>query len=167
MSLRHRFAFQRGDSVKGFYLLLSGEMEAVEGDTVLGTIRAGDYVGEISLLEWRDTWDVSVRCKTACELLEVSKADFEASLAASASANTMLHRVFAFVQAVSPSSCRTNLKRGEPMFRQGDAVEPAFYILNSGLLQVAQKQRSKGELQLGEIKEGGCFGEHLLLPAAS
>ena len=52
------FAFKQGDLADGFYCLLSGEVEMVrtapDGTVhVLNTLGAGEYFGEMSMLEGR------------------------------------------------------------------------------------------------------------------
>merc|ERR1740133_693466 len=73
--------FKRGEPVRYFYLLLSGEVEVVDAQgAVVSTLRAGEYFGENALLERRKQRNSSLRCKTSCEVLKLSADDFEAGL---------------------------------------------------------------------------------------
>jgi len=160
------FVFKSGDSVDYFYLLTSGEAEAMDGSTVLGSVSAGEYIGEISLLENRKEWDVAVRCKTACEIVKVTKADFEGALKESGCTSTALDsRVFAFVTTCASSAVKADLKKDTPVFKQGESIDPSFYVLQEGQLAVTQKVKGKGEVFMGQIEKGGCFGEMTLLQA--
>ena len=38
-------------SAVGFHLILSGEAQATQGGTIVGTMRPGDYFGEMSLID--------------------------------------------------------------------------------------------------------------------
>lgn len=40
-----------GEEGQGFYLIMSGEASVVQGDTVVNRLSAGDFFGEIALLE--------------------------------------------------------------------------------------------------------------------
>jgi CRP-like cAMP-binding protein len=40
-----------GEEGQGFYLIMSGEASVVQGTTVINTLAAGDFFGEIALLE--------------------------------------------------------------------------------------------------------------------
>ena len=77
--------FKRGDEVRHFYCLLNGEVEVVRPtadgkEEVLNTLRAGEYFGENALLEGARTRNVTIRCVTPCEVVKLSKADFEAGI---------------------------------------------------------------------------------------
>ena len=58
---------------------------------------------------------------------------------------------------VSPKT-HVTLRRGEPIFREGDDHAPAFHIVNSGRLAV-----TKAGAELGEVPAGECFGEMTLM----
>jgi signal transduction histidine kinase len=71
-----------------FYILAAGEAEitktisAIEGERVLRQVGAGDYVGEMALIQ-NAPRAASVRTLTDCTVLEIEKADFEAILSRS------------------------------------------------------------------------------------
>jgi len=165
--------FKRGEPVRYFYLLLSGEVEVVDAQgAVVSTLRAGEYFGENALLERRKQRNSSLRCKSTCEVLKLSADDFEAGLpearaaggvggadgaGGADSAAAAEARLLAFIQMVSPKTTRA-LAEGEPVIAEGEAVEAAFNILSLGKLRV-----SKGGVTLGEVAQGECFGEMSLL----
>ncbi|MCU0488526.1 MAG: SpoIIE family protein phosphatase [Anaerolineales bacterium] len=68
-----------GDSL---YLILSGQVEVIKAlgapeERLLRVINAGDYVGEMSLLERHGRRTASLRCATPVRLLELTRADFD------------------------------------------------------------------------------------------
>jgi signal transduction histidine kinase len=71
-----------------FYILAAGEavitktISAAEGERMLRQVGAGDYVGEMALIQ-NAPRSASVRTLTACTVLEIDKADFEAILSRS------------------------------------------------------------------------------------
>jgi len=73
--------FRQGDLGDCLYIILSGEAEAVAEDQgterVLARIKAGEYFGEMALLN-RGTRSATVRCATAMSVLAVRQGDFHA-----------------------------------------------------------------------------------------
>ena len=71
-----------------FYILTAGEaiitktISPTEGERVLRQVGAGDYVGEMALIQ-NAPRAASVRTLTDCTVLEIEKADFEAILSRS------------------------------------------------------------------------------------
>lgn len=68
-----------GDSL---YLILSGQVDVIKAlgapeERLLSVIYAGDYAGEMSLLERHGRRTASLRCATAVRLMELTRADFD------------------------------------------------------------------------------------------
>jgi CRP-like cAMP-binding protein len=63
-------------SAVGFHLILSGEAEAVQGGKAVGTMRAGDYFGEMSLIDGKPR-SASVLAKTDLRTLAIPSWNFE------------------------------------------------------------------------------------------
>lgn len=81
------FVFKQGDPATYFYCIVSGEVEIVRraddgSQQVLNRLGPGEYFGEMSMLEGRETRSVGVRAAEhspgAVEVLKLSRADFEA-----------------------------------------------------------------------------------------
>lgn len=75
--------FRQGSPVHCFYVLLSGELDAVceapDGtEQVLGHVHAGEFFGEASLLAGRQKRSVTMRCATPVEVIKLAKSDFYA-----------------------------------------------------------------------------------------
>ena len=63
-------------SAIGFHLILSGEAEAIQGGTPVGTMRPGDYFGEMSLIDGKPR-SASVVAKTDLVTLAIPAWNFE------------------------------------------------------------------------------------------
>lgn len=81
------WVYAQGDPASFFYCIVSGEVEVVRtlGDgtqQVLGGRGPGEYFGELSMLEGRETHSVGMRAarhsNVPVEVLKLSRADFEA-----------------------------------------------------------------------------------------
>ena len=171
------YVFKKGDPVRYFYALRSGHVDVVARpveargrEVVVNTLHAGEYFGENALLEGKKHRSSSLRCVGGpCEVLKLSKADFEAGFGGDGASAAGLKRegsdadgrerrkLLSFVQMVSPKT-HVTLRKGEPIFREGDDHAPAFHIVNSGRLAV-----TKAGAELGEVPAGECFGEMTLM----
>ena len=171
------YVFKKGDPVRYFYALRSGHVDVVARpveargrEVVVNTLHAGEYFGENALLEGKKHRSSSLRCVGGpCEVLKLSKADFEAGFGGDGASAAGLKRegsdadgrerrkLLSFVQMVSPKT-HVTLRKGEPIFREGDDHAPAFHIVNSGRLAV-----TKAGAELGEVPSGECFGEMTLM----
>jgi predicted acylesterase/phospholipase RssA/CRP-like cAMP-binding protein len=74
-----RWLFQEGDPAEAMYVVLTGRLEVVAGDTVLRELGAGAILGELALLTGEPR-SASVRAHRDCRLLRVSRAEFVAAL---------------------------------------------------------------------------------------
>mmetsp|Transcript_38283 Transcript_38283/g.63359 ORF Transcript_38283/g.63359 Transcript_38283/m.63359 type:complete len:719 (-) Transcript_38283:203-2359(-) len=175
------YVFRRGDSVRHFYALLSGEVELIKhcpdgSEEVAAKVRAGEYFGENSLLEGRPFRHKSARAVGGpIELLKLSKEDFEVGFGNAPPRVGIVEvflpsrltqrtrnweqersRLLGFIQMVSPKQ-NSLILDGDRVFAEGDPVNH-FYILLEGTLHVEQQG-----VRLGEIHPGECFGETSLL----
>jgi len=67
---------EEDQSAIGFHLILSGEAEASQGGTVIGTLGAGDYFGEMSLLDGKPR-SASVTAKGPLRTLGIPAWNFD------------------------------------------------------------------------------------------
>ncbi len=82
----HVILFHEGDHGARFSIILKGEVEIVKArgtpeERVLSVLEAGDYFGEMSLLENDGVRTAGARTRTAAQFLEMTQADFVALLA--------------------------------------------------------------------------------------
>ncbi len=78
-----KLLFMEGDPGESFSLVLSGEIEIVKAlgspeERVLAVVEAGDYLGEMSLLNPEGQRSASARARTPVQLMEMTRTDFEA-----------------------------------------------------------------------------------------
>jgi len=85
------YIFRAGEPVRHFFCLLNGEVQVLRTrdgvEEVMTTLKAGEYFGENALLEGARLRNSSVRCVTPCEVIKLSKADFEAGIGQAAIGN--------------------------------------------------------------------------------
>jgi CRP/FNR family cyclic AMP-dependent transcriptional regulator len=69
------FLFKEEDKAGGFYIVRSGELQIIHGDIIYETIRAGDIVGEMAVVD-ETTRSASVLARTRAELVAVDAPGF-------------------------------------------------------------------------------------------
>ncbi|MDQ5851696.1 MAG: SpoIIE family protein phosphatase [Chloroflexota bacterium] len=81
----NRILFREGEYGDRFYIVLEGQLEIVKAlgtadERLLGVAGPGDFAGEMSLLDPDGLRTASVRTRTAVQLLEMTREDFNALL---------------------------------------------------------------------------------------
>ena len=72
--------YQENDAPDALYVVITGEVELVQGDVEIGVVSAGEVIGTWALVD--DTPRVaSARARTPCTLLKVGREDFTDLLA--------------------------------------------------------------------------------------
>ena len=176
--------FQEGDVSNAMYIVLSGRLRAVitqkdGSEMVLGEIGQGKPVGEMQLLTGGDR-TASIHAIRDSELVKLPKSAFER---AAAKAPELVQQLVELVQqrlrrnelAIMLSKLFGpmneeilrfidsqvewfQLRRGEVLFRQGDAGG-SLYILVSGRLKVFARDEEGNDKVIGEIARGESVGE--------
>jgi hypothetical protein len=83
-----------GDRGDHFYMIESGELEAVHGTTVVNRLKAGDHFGEIALLRGTRR-SATVRAVTPSRLLRLESGDFLAAVTQHSTSSDRLESVVA------------------------------------------------------------------------
>ena len=73
---RGQTLFREGDVGTTMFVLLSGSADVLVGSTVVGVIRPGSIVGEMALVD-DERRSATVRMRTPCEVVALSKSDFD------------------------------------------------------------------------------------------
>ncbi len=173
---------QEGEEGDSLLIVLRGEVlvskqKAKEKEVPLGSLGAGDVLGEFGLLVDRKR-HATVRALTACEILEISKKKLDEISEDHPRIKEVLSRVFkkrvfdAFL-ALSPVFSSLNSAQREEimdrfrllkvagdtvLFRGGDAPD-FFYIVKTGEVEIfIQGQRAR-RVRLGTLRSGQFFGE--------
>lgn len=74
--------FEEGEAGDAMYIILSGQLIIAKDDFLLARRNAGDYVGEMSLIEAAPR-SASVRVEKSAELMVINRSHFQNRLAAS------------------------------------------------------------------------------------
>ena len=100
------------------------------------------------------------------EVLAISKEAFEKMLHETNSHirvdSSTGARILAFINMVCPISLR-KVRRNEILFKQGDTTPACLYIVNTGSLDVFEKDRYRKDVKVETLHEGECFGYISLL----
>jgi serine phosphatase RsbU (regulator of sigma subunit) len=92
---------RQGDAAEHFFILLDGQMEIIKelgtpNERLLGLSEAGSFVGEMGLINPGSRRTASVRARTALQMLEMTRADFDALLRRQPSLAYKMVRVLSF-----------------------------------------------------------------------
>jgi CRP-like cAMP-binding protein len=173
---------QEGEEGDSLLIVARGEVlvskqKAKEKEVPLGSLGAGDVLGEFGLLVDRKR-HATVRTLTACEILEISKKKLEEIAEHHPRIKEVLSRVFkkrvfdTFL-ALSPLfSSLDSAQREEIMDRfrllkvagdtvlfQGGDPPDFFYIVKTGEVEIFIQARGARKVRLGTLRSGQFFGE--------
>jgi cAMP-dependent protein kinase regulator len=173
-----------GERSDGLFVLVRGRVrvEKSKGDAVviITELRAGEFFGELALLSDRPR-SASVVATEPCELLEISKADFEALQASDPTitdvverfaVGRVLHttlRTSPLLSSLSTADKRTVLKRFQQKTMVADSILVASDQLSAGLFIVLRGEcdvtatTELGPLRLHSLGAGEVFGEMSLI----
>ncbi len=70
------YVFRRGDGGDAMYVVMEGEVEVLDGPTILETAGPGSIVGELALID-DEPRSAAVLAKTDCSLVPVDRRRFE------------------------------------------------------------------------------------------
>ncbi len=138
-----------GDPGDRMYWILSGEVEVIKAlgapsERLFSTITAGDYVGEMALLELHGRRTATVRAATSVSLLEMTREDFDSLLARWPKlAMDMLRELSLRLRDTQSATIRDlqekNLQLAE-----------AYRELQAAQAQIIEKERLERELQVAQ-----------------
>lgn len=181
---------EEGDDADDVFYILSGTIEATNatpyGDVVVGTIGAGQVIGEVTVIAGgRRT--ATLRAQSPAEVLVIHRSDFEAWLAdnpeiadaVSAQARERIDRTHvaamvteligaddnSLVQEVVDRVEWRRLEAGDVLFEQGDASDAAYFIVG-GRVRVLIRNEDGTEEAVSELGRGEVVGELGLLDEA-
>jgi predicted acylesterase/phospholipase RssA/CRP-like cAMP-binding protein len=179
-----------GDEADDVYLLVGGGLVAttssIHGDVVVGTIAAGEVVGEVTVIAGgRRT--ATLRAVGPSEARVFSRPDFERWLtdnpvmadSVSAQARERIDRthvasmVTDLLGANDPSLIQDivdnvewrRLEAGEVLFEEGDLSDSAYFVVG-GRLMVSTRSPAGEDVRIGELGRGDVVGELGLLDDA-
>jgi serine phosphatase RsbU (regulator of sigma subunit) len=152
--------FREGDPSDYFYVLLEGRVEIVKAfgtpeELVLGVRDAGDFIGEMGLLNQDRLRTATVRTRKATRCLLIPADEF----------NTLLSRFPAMVcQMASVLSARTTLAENDTiraLREKNRQLAQAYQELQAAQTQLVEKEKLEHELQLAREIQRGLLTAHL------
>jgi len=180
--------FQQGAPGDSMYVLVRGhlgvQIKLPDGsETVVGELGSGESVGEMALLTGQAR-TATVYALTDAELVKLSKAGFDRIAekyphVITEFARTIIPRMrgaqlagvltglFGEIDATTLHDLQAKLEwrhlsSGETLFRQGDAGD-AMYVVVNGRLGFAIEREDGSESKVGEVCSGDVVGEFALL----
>lgn len=162
---RNQHIFQEGEKGDRMYFINAGKVKVTLDGMKLGTLGAGDFFGEGSMLDPTKTRSATVTALTPVEVMEIPRHDYEryvkdASFAKSDMKAVRNSRMLSNAKSLirlQKNLVYHSLKMNEPMFREGDEGS-SMYTVGSGKMKVA----SQG-FDIAELGPGDIFGEVALL----
>ncbi|MEK7748127.1 MAG: cyclic nucleotide-binding domain-containing protein [Nitrospirota bacterium] len=172
--------FRQNDFSETLYIVLSGSLEcSLKEDTgkerVVATIRAGQFLGEMSLISGRRR-SATVKAATDVTLWEIGRNAMLNCINQSPALKktidgTFITRAFQhyFSNKLTPDALRQltqnakfkEVKKGQSIIQEGTAGE-TFYFLRSGIVKVSRRKDDK-DVALAYLHAGKYFGEMALL----
>lgn len=185
---RNQYVFREGGPSDALYIVLRGRLQAErprvdESPAMLGTIQAGEVVGEMQILAG-GTRTADVRALEDATLIAIPGSAFEKVVTAfpellpkmrdlvirrlrRGQLMVMLPGLLgecdeAILRDVEQQIEWVRLQRGEALFQQGDPGD-SFYIVVSGSLQVVVEDAGQNPVVVDTVSRGECVGEMGLL----
>ncbi len=152
--------FREGDPSDHFYIVLAGDVEIVKAfgtpeELVLGVRDAGDFIGEMGLLNQDRLRTATVRTRKGTRCLQIPSGEF----------NALLSRFPAMVcQMASVLSARTTLAENDTIraLREKNLeLRQAYEELRAAQAQLVEKEKLEHELQLAREIQRGLLPAHL------
>jgi serine phosphatase RsbU (regulator of sigma subunit) len=138
-----------GEPGDRMFWILSGEVEVIKalgapGERVFGTISAGDYVGEMALLELHGRRTATVRAAAPVTLLEMTRTDFDSLLARWPKlAMDMLRELSLRLRDTQSATIRD-------LQEKNIQLAEAYRELQAAQAQIIEKERLERELQVAQ-----------------
>lgn len=166
---RGHVIFHAGDKGEAMYFLNSGRVEVqTRKGQLVAILRSGDFFGEGSLLDEKNTRFTTAKCSTPVDVLRIKREEFDRYVASSKDAKRDLRvkwRARQLAYAKNLIRLQTNvktrvLKKGDVVYREGDRGESMFRVfdVDGGTLEVTH-----GGATVHSYSEGESFGESSLL----
>jgi serine phosphatase RsbU (regulator of sigma subunit) len=137
---------REGDPGDRFYILVDGEAEVIKAlgtpdERIIGVRRAGEFFGEMSLLEAEGLRMASVRARTPLRLLEMARADFDMLLHQRPAVAYEMIRVLSLRLNESHSATIADLRE------KNHQLAEAYQELKAAQAQIIEKERLEKELE--------------------
>ncbi len=130
-----------------FYILLDGQVEIIkalgsDAERLLGVRQAGSVIGEMSLFSRDGRHTASVRARTPLQLLEITRADFDA----------LLHRqpslAYEMVRTLSTRLDESENLTVRDLLEKNRQLRQAYDELKAAQAQIIEKEKLESELDV-------------------
>ncbi len=148
--------FYEGESGDHFYVVLAGQVDVIKGintdeERLLIIRGAGDFVGEMSLLNGDGRRTASVRVREAADLLEMRRADFD----------QLLHRyppmAYEMVRAMSNRLTESQNRIIGELHDKNTQLQTAYDALQAAQAQIIAAETLERELKLAHAIQMGLL----------
>jgi len=152
--------FSEGECGEHFYVLVSGRVEVIKAlgtpeEVLLGERGAGQFVGEMSLLNRDGRRTATVRVADTAELLEMRRADFDELLSRYPVLGYEMVRLMSTRLAAHENQAIADLRE------KNAQLQAAYDSLRAAQAQIIEKERLDRELQLAHDIQMGILPQYL------
>jgi serine phosphatase RsbU (regulator of sigma subunit) len=139
--------FREGEYGDRFYIVVAGEIEIIKAlDTpaarLVGVRGPGEYIGEMSLLSRDGRRTASARARSPAELLEMTRADFDALLARHP------NLAYAMVRVLSQRLNQAHDTAIQDLQDKNRELSEAYQALQAAQAQIVEKEKLEHELRV-------------------
>jgi serine phosphatase RsbU (regulator of sigma subunit) len=148
--------FREGDAGDCLCLIMEGQIEVVKAlgtpdERVIAARGAGDYVGEMSLIQLDGRRSASVRAKGNLHTLEMTRAEFDA----------LLHRqpqmAYGMARVLSQHLNEAHAAALDEMRAKNRELSAAYDSLKAAQAQIIQKEKLEHELRMARSVQAGLL----------
>jgi sigma-B regulation protein RsbU (phosphoserine phosphatase) len=145
---------REGEPGDHFYVVVAGEIEVIkslgsEAERRIAVQGAGDFLGELGLLNRDGRRTASIRARTPVELLELSRADFDALL------HSFPMLAYEMVRVLGERLTESHNAAMRDLLDKHFRLQAAYQALEAAQAEVIEKEKLDHELQLAyEIQLG-------------
>jgi len=138
--------FREGDAGDRFYVILDGEVSVIKAlgtsdELLIATRRAGEFFGEMSLIEPDGLRTASIRAATSLRMLEMARSDFDAMIHQCPALGCGIIRVLSLRLNEAHNATIANLREKNRQLSQ------AYEELKAAHAQIIEKERMEKELE--------------------
>jgi serine phosphatase RsbU (regulator of sigma subunit) len=152
--------FNEGECGEHFFVVVTGRVEIIKAlgtpeEALLGDRSAGQFVGEMSLLNRDGRRTATVRVAETADLLQMRRADFDNLL------NRYPMLGYEMVQLLSTRLTQHENRAIADLREKNAQLQAAYDSLRAAQAQIIEKERLDRELQLAHDIQMGILPQHL------
>jgi sigma-B regulation protein RsbU (phosphoserine phosphatase) len=132
-----------------FYVIIEGQVEIIKAmdtaeESLLGVRKSGDYLGEMSLLNWDGRRTASARAIDKVQLIEITRQQFEKLL------KRQPDLVYEMVREMSNRLTNSQENAIQVLHQKNKELQKAYDELKAAQAQLIEKERIEKELQVAK-----------------